>query len=166
MRVPTFNTLERLLKGVYEMIEDVSCVYIDEYYKWYQLDVVARTLRIENTEEINGLYLMELNDEMFISEEGINFLLLYFDNLFKDDVAKLMSADVMPDVKEYSMYMSDQTKDQMLDLGLSISDMDGYDEKHTELIRDCSDKMIKYGTDAKRPLRKNRNKKWSEMKNK
>lgn len=165
MRVPTFNTLERLLKGVYGMIEEVSCVFIDEYYKWYELDVVVRTLGIENPEEINGLYLMDLNDQRFISEEGINHLLLYFDNLFKNDVGRLISNDVMLDVKDYSMYMSSQVKDQMLDLGLSISDMEGYDDDHTELIKDCSEKMIDYGTDSKRPLRRRKKVKWSEISN-
>lgn len=163
MFIPTFNTLERLLKGIYDMLERASCVYIDEY-KWYQLEVVVRTLRIENPEDINGLYLMDLNDEIFISEEGINYVLLYFDNLFKDDVAKILSSNVMPDVKDYSMYMSDQIKEQMLDFGICTSNIEIEDKEDNELVQSCSNRIIDYGSDKKNPFRKGRRKKWNQSK--
>lgn len=166
MFVPTFNTLERLLSGVYGLIEQSSCVYIDEYYKWYELPVVARILRLddETQQEINDLYLMELNDEIYISEEGVNFVLMYFDNLFKEDIAKLLSNDVMIDIKDYSMYMSENIKDKMLDMTTSINEDIVEDKDDKEVVKDCTGALYDYATDSKRPLRKRKYVRWSNIK--
>ena len=63
--------LETLLVELYELIEFDSAMYVDELgYKWYQLDVVLDVLGIDPEEYISDIYLMEIMNGKFISEEG------------------------------------------------------------------------------------------------
>ena len=81
-------------------------MFTDELgYKWYELRNVLDILRINEDEYINGYYLMTIEDEAFISEEGINMLLLDYENEFRDEILNYITGDVMPDIKSDSMYL-------------------------------------------------------------
>lgn len=102
-----YVTLETLLNHLYQLFEYDSPLYIDDLgYKWYKLNVVLKTLDIDEDEYINGVYLMEIEDSMFISEEGINMLLIEYDNEYQDNVKDLLAGDIMPDIKSDAMYLS------------------------------------------------------------
>ena len=54
----------------------------------------------------------------FISEEGINVLLIDYDNEYQDNVKELLTSEVMPDIKSDMMYIADHLIDEMKDLCL------------------------------------------------
>lgn len=109
--------LETLLVELYELIEFDSAMYVDELgYKWYQLDVVLDVLGIDPEEYISDIYLMEIMNGKFISEEGINVLLIDYDNEYQDNVKELLTSEVMPDIKSDMMYIADHLIDEMKDL--------------------------------------------------
>lgn len=111
--------LETLLVELYELIEFDSAMYVDELgYKWYQLDVVLDVLGIDPEEYISDIYLMEIMNDKFISEEGINVLLIDYDNEYQDNVKELLTSEVMPDIKSDMMYIADHLIDEMKDLCL------------------------------------------------
>lgn len=111
--------LETLLVELYELIEFDSAMYVDELgYKWYQLDVVLDVLGIDPEEYISDIYLMEIMNGKFISEEGINVLLIDYDNEYQDNVKELLTSEVMPDIKSDMMYIADHLIDEMKDLCL------------------------------------------------
>lgn len=101
-----YCTLEILLNELYCLFEVDSPIYIDDLgYKWYELSNILNILRIDEEEYINGYYLMSIEDETFISEEGINMLLLEYDNEFRDEILNYLTLDVMPDIKSDLMYL-------------------------------------------------------------
>lgn len=109
--------LETLLVELYELIEYDSAMYVDELgYKWYQLDVVLDVLGINEDEYISDIYLMDIMNGKFISEEGINVLLIDYDNEYQDNVKELLTSEVMPDIKSDMMYIADHLIDEMKDL--------------------------------------------------
>ena len=72
-----YTSLETLLNHLYQLFEYDSPIYIDELgYKWYRLDTVLNILDIDAEEYINGIYLMYIEETTFISEEGVNLLIL------------------------------------------------------------------------------------------
>ena len=72
-----YGTLETLLNSLYSLFEYDSALYVDDLgYKWYVLETVLDVLGISEEEYINGVYLMEIDNKSFISEEGINMLIL------------------------------------------------------------------------------------------
>ena len=82
-----YCTLEILLNELYRLFEVNSSVFVDELgYKWYELLNVLDILKIDEEEYINGYYLMSIEDVTYISEEGINMLLLEYDNDFRDEI--------------------------------------------------------------------------------
>jgi hypothetical protein len=62
-------------------------------------------LGINNDEYINGYYLMTIEDIEFISEEGINMILIEYENEFRDEILNYLTGEVMPDIKSDSMYL-------------------------------------------------------------
>lgn len=101
-----YCTLEILLNELYRLFEVDSPVFIDDLgYKWYELVNVLRILQIDEEEYINGCYLMTIEDDTFISEEGINILLLDYDNEYRDEIMNYLTLDVMPDIKSDLMYL-------------------------------------------------------------
>ena len=111
--------LETLLVELYELIEYDSAMYVDELgYKWYQLDVVLDVMGIDPEEYISDIYLMEIMNGKFISEEGVNVLLLDYDNEFQDNAKELLTSEVIPDIKSDMMYIADHLIDEMKDLCL------------------------------------------------
>ena len=109
--------LETLLVELYELIEFDSAMYIDELgYKWYQLDVVLDVMGIDPNEYISDIYLMEIMNGKFISEEGVNVLLLDYDNEFQDNAKELLTSEVIPDIKSDMMYIADHLLDEVRDM--------------------------------------------------
>ena len=109
-----YCTLETLLNELYCLFEVNSPVFTDELgYKWYELRNVLDILRINGDEYINGYYLMMIEDETFISEEGINVLLIEYENEFRDEILNYLTGDVMPDIKSDSMYLGLQILNDM-----------------------------------------------------
>lgn len=107
-----YVSLETLLNHLYQLFECDSPLYIDDLgYKWYKLEVVLKTLDIDEDEYINGIYLMEIENSMFISEEGVNMLLIEYDNEYQDNVKELLASDIMPDIKSDAMYLSNNYLD-------------------------------------------------------
>lgn len=101
-----YCTLETLLNELYCLFEVDSPVYTDELgYKWYKLENVLYMLGINNDEYINGYYLMTIEDIEFISEEGINMILIEYENEFRDEILNYLTGEVMPDIKSDSMYL-------------------------------------------------------------
>ena len=87
-----YVSLETLLNDLYQLFEFESPIYIDELgYRWYRLETVLTVLNIDEDEYINGVYLMIIEDIPFISEEGVNVLILDYDNEYHDDVVRLLS---------------------------------------------------------------------------
>ena len=79
-----YVSLETLLNDLYCLFEFDSPIYTDELgYKWYRLETVLTVLNIDEDEYINGVYLMIIEDEAFISEEGINVLVIEYDNEYR-----------------------------------------------------------------------------------
>lgn len=140
--------LETLLVELYELIEFDSAMYVDELgYKWYQLDVVLDVLGIDPEEYISDIYLMEIMNGKFISEEGINVLLIDYDNEYQDNVKELLTSEVMPDIKSDMMYIADHLIDEMKDLCLKY-------ELYVENEGIINKKVNKY-TDKKMSRRRN-----------
>lgn len=101
-----YTSLETLLNHLYQLFEYESPIYIDDLgYKWYKLDAVLETLDIDAEEYINGIYLMSIEDMVFISEEGVNLLILDYDNEYQENVRNLLASEVMPDIKSDSLYI-------------------------------------------------------------
>ena len=101
-----YTSLETLLNHLYQLFEYDSPIYIDELgYKWYKLDTILNVLDIDAEEYINGIYLMYIEDTTFISEEGVNLLILEYDNEYQDNVRELLASEVMPDIKSDSLYI-------------------------------------------------------------
>ena len=48
---------------------------------------------------------MIIEDDAFISEEGINVLILNYENEYRKNVIDLLTAEVMPDIKSDSLYI-------------------------------------------------------------
>ena len=104
-----YCSLETLLNELYRLFEIDSPIYTDELgYKWYKLETVLYMLGIDEDEYINGYYLMMIDDISFISEEGINMLLIEYENEYRENVLYLLTGDVMPDIKSDSMYLGVQ----------------------------------------------------------
>lgn len=101
-----YASLETLLNDLYCLFEFDSPIYTDELgYKWYRLDTVLNVLDINEDEYINGVYLMIIEDDAFISEEGVNVLILNYENEYRKNVVDLLTAEVMPDIKSDSLYI-------------------------------------------------------------
>ncbi len=117
-----YCTLETLLNELYCLFEVNSPVFTDELgYKWYELKNVLDILRINEDEYINGYYLMMIADDVFISEEGINMLLIEYENEFRDEILNYITGDVMPDIKSDSMYLGLQILNDMRTVSLEHS---------------------------------------------
>lgn len=107
-----YCTLEILLNELYPLFEVNSPIFVDEFgYKWYVLKNVLNVLKISEEEYINGYYLMSIEDESFISEEGVNMLLLEYDNEYRDEILNYLTEDVMPDIKSDRMYLGSDLMD-------------------------------------------------------
>jgi hypothetical protein len=117
-----YCTLETLLNELYCLFEVNSPVFTDELgYKWYELRNVLDILRINEDEYINGYYLMNIEDDEFISEEGINMLLIEYDNEYRDEVLNYITGDIMPDIKSDSMYLGLQILNDMRTVSIEHS---------------------------------------------
>ena len=115
-----YCTLETLLNELYCLFEVNSPIFTDELgYKWYELENVLNILKINDDEYINGYYLMNIEDTAFISEEGINMLLLEYDNDFRDEILNYLTEDVMPDIKSDLMYLGYEILDSVRNLSIS-----------------------------------------------
>lgn len=111
--------LETLLARLFSLFEYESALYIDELgYKWYDLKNVLDILAIDEDEYINDYYLMEVSDKQFISEEGVNMLLLEYDNEYQDEVKTLLTSEVMPDIKSDMMYIADHLVNDVRDMSI------------------------------------------------
>lgn len=114
-----YGTLETLLNSLYSLFEYDSALYVDDLgYKWYVLDTVLDVLGISEEEYINGVYLMEIDNKSFISEEGINMLILEYDNEYQEDVKTLLASEVIPDIKSDSMYISDNVANNIRNIAI------------------------------------------------
>lgn len=101
-----YCTLETLLNELYCLFEVDSPVYTDELgYKWYKLENVLYMIGINADEYINGYYLMSIEEDVFISEEGINMLLIEYENEYRDEILNYLTGEVMPDIKSDCMYL-------------------------------------------------------------
>lgn len=101
-----YVSLETLLNDLYCLFEFDSPIYTDELgYKWYRLETVLTVLNIDEDEYINGVYLMIIEEEAFISEEGINVLVIEYENEYRENVLDLLASEVMPDIKSDSLYI-------------------------------------------------------------
>lgn len=114
-----YGTLETLLNSLYSLFEYDSALYVDDLgYKWYVLETVLNVLGISEEEYINGVYLMEIDNKSFISEEGINMLILEYDNEYQEDVKTLLASEVIPDIKSDSMYISDNVANNIRNIAI------------------------------------------------
>lgn len=114
-----YGTLETLLNSLYSLFEYDSALYVDDLgYKWYVLETVLDVLGISEEEYINGVYLMEIDNKTFISEEGINMLILEYDNEYQEDVKTLLASEVIPDIKSDSMYISDNVANNIRNIAI------------------------------------------------
>lgn len=101
-----YCTLETLLNELYCLFEVDSPVYTDELgYKWYKLETVLYMIGISDDEYINGYYLMTIEEDVFISEEGINMLLIEYENEYREEILNYLTGEVMPDIKSDCMYL-------------------------------------------------------------
>lgn len=150
------RTVESIMRMIFDRLDSESTVYIDEYYRWYELEVVIDIISLEDADEISPFYLMELNGKTFINEEGINHALLYFDNHFKEEMITLLSREPMTDIKDYSVYMASGMKDNMRELGLMLNDDNVVvtkNKEEKEIIDKCHMFIHEYTQDVKRPRR-------------
>lgn len=109
-----YTSLETLLNHLYQLFEYDSPIYIDELgYKWYKLETVLSILDIDVEEYINGIYLMNIEETTFISEEGVNLLILDYDNEYQENVRELLASEVMPDIKSDSLYIGNSLIDNI-----------------------------------------------------
>lgn len=137
-----YGTLETLLNHLFSLFEYDSSLYIDDLgYKWYELNVVLDVLEIDENEYINGLYLMEIGDKQFISEEGVNVLLLEYDNEYQDDLKTMITSDVLPDIKSDSMYLANHMIDGMRSMSIRQQTCI---ENITDIEMETSKKLQKY----------------------
>ena len=114
-----YGTIETLLNSLYSLFEYDSALYVDDLgYKWYVLETVLDVLGISEEEYINGVYLMEIDNKSFISEEGINMLILEYDNEYQEDVKTLLASEVIPDIKSDSMYISDNVANNIRNIAI------------------------------------------------
>ena len=117
-----YCTLETLLNELYCLFEVNSPIFTDELgYKWYELENVLNILKINDDEYINGYYLMNIEDTAFISEEGINMLLIEYENEYRDEILNYLTGDIMPDIKSDSMYLGLQILNDMRTISLEHS---------------------------------------------
>lgn len=109
-----YTSLETLLNDLYQLFEYESPIYIDDLgYKWYKLETVLNVLDIDAEEYINGVYLMHIEDMTFISEEGVNLLILEYDNEYQESVRELLASEVMPDIKSDAIYIGSNLIDNI-----------------------------------------------------
>lgn len=155
--------LETLLAQLYSLFEYESAVYVDELgYKWYDLLNVLDILEIDKDEYISDFYLIEIMGKTFISEEGINVLLLDYDNEYQDDVRTLLTSEVMPDIKSDMMYVADHL---INDLKAACRRYEIYLDNSTEKESNLVGKIQKY-TSKKMNRRQNQQKFKQEKRNK
>ena len=115
-----YCTLEILLNELYPLFEVNSPIFIDDLgYKWYELRNVLRLLKISEEEYINGYYLMNIEEDVFISEEGINMLLIEYDNEYRDEILNYLTEDVMPDIKSDRMYLGYDLMDSVRKISIT-----------------------------------------------
>lgn len=137
-----YGTIENLLNRLYSLFEYDSSLYVDDLgYKWYELDTVLSVLGISEDEYINGVYLMEIADKQYISEEGINILLIEYDNEYQDDLKTMLTSDVMPDIKSDSMYIANHMVDDMRTFSIRYQ---VFVENSTEKETEASMRIKKY----------------------
>lgn len=137
-----YGTLESLLNRLFNLFEYDSSLYIDDLgYKWYELNVVLDVLEIDEDEYINGLYLMEIGDKHFISEEGVNVLLLEYDNEYQDDLKAMLTSEVLPDIKSDSMYLANHMVEDMRTMSIRYQTYVG---NSTEKESEVSKRLQKY----------------------
>lgn len=158
--LPGMRSMDTLLNEIFGLIEDRSCIFIDDY-KWYELHIVLDVLGcdFDIIEDINLLYLMEMNNTAYISEEGVNFILVNFDNYYKDNVSKFLSENIMPDIKEYSMYMVDNVRNEVRDMTLLLDPDKMVQDKNPEdakTIIKSNGRLLEYSCDNKKPMRRRR----------
>lgn len=158
--LPGTKSMDTLLNEIFSLIEDRSCVFIDDY-KWYELHIVLDVLGcdFDIIEDINLLYLMEMNNTAYISEEGVNFILVNFDNHYKDNVSKFLSENIMPDIREYSMYMVDNVRNEVRDMTLLLDPDKMIQDKKpadAETIIKSNGRLLEYSCDNKKPMRRRR----------
>lgn len=109
-----YTSLETLLNDLYQLFEYESPIYIDDLgYKWYKLETVLNVLDIDAEEYINGVYLMHIEDMTFISEEGVNLLILEYDNEYQESIRELLASEVMPDIKSDAIYIGSNLIDNI-----------------------------------------------------
>jgi hypothetical protein len=115
-----YCTLEILLNELYPLFEVNSPIFVDDLgYKWYELSNVLRLLKISEEEYINGYYLMNIGEDVFISEEGINMLLIEYDNEYRDEILNYLTEDIMPDIKSDRMYLGYDLLDSIRNISLT-----------------------------------------------
>ena len=64
---------------------------------------------------------MNIEDTAFISEEGINMLLIEYENEYRDEILNYLTGDIMPDIKSDSMYLGLQILNDMRTISLEHS---------------------------------------------
>lgn len=115
-----YCTLEILLNELYPLFEVNSPIFVDDLgYKWYELSNVLRLLKISEEEYINGYYLMNIGEDVFISEEGINMLLIEYDNEYRDEILNYLTEDIMPDIKSDRMYLGYDLLDSIRNISMT-----------------------------------------------
>ena len=145
--------LETLLVELYELIEYDSAMYVDELgYKWYQLDVVLDVMGIDPEEYISDIYLMEIMNGKFISEEGVNVLLLDYDNEFQDNAKELLTSEVIPDIKSDMMYIADHLLNDVKDICNKYELYIGSENNTNKRVNKYANKKMsrRYNTDYKK----------------
>lgn len=134
--------LETLLARLFSLFEYESALYIDELgYKWYDLKNVLNILNIDENEYISDYYLMEVVNKPFISEEGVNMLLLEYDNEYQDEIKTLLTSEVMPDIKTDMMYISEHLINDMRTMSIRY---DVYVDNSTEAETKVANKLHNY----------------------
>lgn len=156
------GTLETMLVRLYSLIEYDSAMYLDDLgYKWYELNNVLEILNISDEEYINGVYLMEIGEKTFISEEGINLLLLEYDNEYQDDLKSMLASEVIPDIKNDSVYISDNISNSvrniMIDYQVFVKDKLGNDDDVAGKIKKNVEKKNNRKEKVKNRERRNKN---------
>lgn len=163
-----YCTLEILLNELYPLFEVNSPIFIDDLgYKWYELSNVLRLLKISEEEYINGYYLMNIGEDVFISEEGINMMLIEYDNEYRDEILNYLTEDIMPDIKSDRMYLGFDLLDDIRNISITAildNDMNDNDFKAATKMESYISKKVNRIT--KREERRNdvknkkRHKRW------
>ena len=134
--------LETLLARLFSLFEYEAALYIDELgYKWYDLKNVLGILNIDENEYISDYYLMEVVNKPFISEEGVNMLLLEYDNEYQDEIKTLLTSEVMPDIKTDMMYISEHLVNDVRTMSIRY---DVYVDNSTEAETKVANKIHDY----------------------